>query len=955
MSSVEDHSQRPSDADAGPRVRTSRGSLPVGRVQLVDRGPECEVIDRMFDAARGGLSGALVLRGEAGIGKTALLDYAVESAAGMRVARVVGVESEMELAFAAVHQLLAPALDRMNDLPSPQANALAVALGIVNGVSPNKFLVGLGILNLLSEMAREQPLVCVIDDEQWLDRASAEALAFVARRLGVEGIVLLFAVREPTEDRVEPLDRLPELRVEGIAEQDARELMKRAVSGRLDGHVRDRLIFETRGNPLALLELAAELTPAQLAGVSALPEPLPLGARLEQGFIRRVRRLPTDTQSLLLLLAAENGDDERLVWRAAEQLGIAPDAAGAAESEGLLHVGHLEFKHPLVRSVVYGTAPMAERRRVHQVLARATDSGLDPDRRAWHLAATSLGPDENVAAELERTAHRTGDRGGYAAAAALLERSAHLTPDQRQRAERTLAAAQAELAAGAADKASALLAKASSQLTDASQRAQAQRLRGELAFEAGQGGDTATMLLQAARALEPFDVRLARDTHLEALEAAIHAGRFGTSGGLVEAGREAARAARSLESEGRASDLLLDGLALLVTEGHAGAVPTLRKAIELLRHGNDPRLLGLGCQAAVELRDDEALHTLATRQVQLARDSGALTTLPRALGDSKAAYELLVGRFDAAEKCLDEAREIAKAVGNAAIFGRLSSLEVQVAAWRGLESRARSLAETCAREATARGEGSIVCLVQHATAVLEIGLGRYKAAFAAAREACEADSLFAATLTLPDLVEAAVRSGEQDVAAAAARDLADATVPSGTEWALGLLARSRALLAPDGDAENLYEVAIDHLKRCRATPQLARARLVYGEWLRRARRRRDAREQLRAAYQMFASMGAEAFAERAAMELAATGKRARPRTVESMQLLTAQEERIAQLAGKGGSNSEIAAQLLISPRTVEYHLHKVFRKLGVASRTQLAHSLLESGDGDGSPPPRVSG
>jgi len=953
VSSVENHSQRLSDA--GPRVRTSRGSLPTGRVQLVDRGPECEVIDRMFDAARGGLSGALVLRGEAGIGKTALLDYAVESAAGMRVARVVGVESEMELAFAAVHQLLAPVLDRMNDLPTPQANALAVALGIVNGVSPNKFLVGLGVLSLLSEMAREQPLVCVIDDEQWLDRASAEALAFVARRLGAEGIVLLFAVREPTEDRVEPLDRLPELRVEGLAEQDARELMKRAVSGRLDGHVRDRLIFETRGNPLALLELAAELTPAQLAGVSALPEPLPLGARLEQGFMRRVRRLPTDTQSLLLLLAAENGADERLVWRAAEQLGIAPDAAGAAESEGLLHIGHLEFKHPLVRSVVYRTAPLAERRRVHQVLARATDSGLDPDRRAWHLAATSLGPDENLAAELERSAQRTGDRGGYAAAAALLERSAHLTPDQRQRAERTLAAAQAELAAGAADKASALLSKASSQLTDASQRAQAQRLRGELAFVAGQGGDTATILLQAARALEPFDARLARDTHLEALEAAIHAGRFGTSGGLVEAGREAARAARSLESEGRASDLLLDGLALLVTEGHAAAVPTLRKAIELLRHSSDPRLLGLGCQAAVELRDDEALHTLATRQVQLARDSGALTTLPRALGDSKAAYELLVGRFDAAEKCLDEAREIAKAVSNAAVFGRLSSLEVQVAAWRGLESRARSLAETCAREATARGEGSIVCLVQHATAVLEIGLGRYKAAFSAAQEACEADSLFAATLTLPDLVEAAVRSGEQDVAGAAARDLADATVPSGTEWALGLLARSRALLAPDGDAENLYEVAIVHLKRCRATPQLARTRLVYGEWLRRARRRRDAREQLRAAYQMFASMGAEAFAERAAMELAATGKRARPRTVETMDLLTAQEARIARLAGEGVSNSEIAAQLLISPRTVEYHLHKVFRKLGVASRTQLAHSLLESDDGDGSPPPGVFG
>lgn len=951
VSPVEKNNQRPSDRR--PEVHPALEDFAADRVQLVDRAVECQVIDRLLEAARDGLSAALVLRGEAGIGKTALLDYTAESAADMRIARVVAVESEMELAYAAVHQLLAPVLHRMDDLPAPQANALAVALGIVNGVSPNKFLVGLGVLNLLAEMAREQPLVCLIDDEQWLDRASAEALAFVARRLGAEGIVLVFAVREPTEARVEPLDRLPELRIEGLPEQDARELMKRAVSGRLDSHVRDRLIFETRGNPLALLELAVELTPAQLAGVAALPEPLPLGARLEQSFIRRVRRLPTDTQLLLLLLAAESSGDERVLWRAAEQLGIAPEAVGAAESEGLLHFGRLAFRHPLVRSVVYRTAPMAERRRVHQSLAEATDSGSDPDRQAWHTAAASLGPDEDLAAELERSAHRTGERGGYAAAAALLERSARLTPDQRQRAERTLAAAQADLAAGAADKASALLAEASSQLTDASQRARAQRLRGELAFAVGQGGNTATILLKAARALEPFDARLARDTHLEALEAAIQAGHFGTSGGLLEAGREAAQAARSLESQGRASDLLLDGLASLLTQGHSVALPTLRGAIEQLRHGEDARLLGLGCQVAVELWDDEALHTLATRQVQLARDTGALTILPRALGESKAAYELLVGRLDAAEQCLDEGREVAKAVGNPALLGRLSSVEVQVAAWRGLESRARSLAETCAREATARGEGSIVRVVQYATAILEIGLGRYKAAFAAAREAREGDSLFA--VTLPDLIEAAIRSGEPEAAAAAARELADAALPCGTDWALGLLARSRALLAPDGDAESLYEVAMHHLKRCRATPQLARARLLYGEWLRRARRRRDAREQLRAAYQMFASMGAEAFAERAAMELAATGKRARARTVETMGLLTSQEARIARLAGEGVSNPEIAAQLLISPRTVEYHLHKVFRKLGVASRTQLAHSMLESGDGGEPPAPAAPG
>jgi DNA-binding CsgD family transcriptional regulator len=922
---------------------------------LVDRAEERIALESLLEAARGRQSRSLVLRGEPGVGKTALLECAATSASDMRFAWVAGVEAEMELGFAAVHRLLAPLLDGIDLVPGPQANALATAFGIVAGSPPDRFLVGLAVLNLLSDAAEEQPLLCVVDDVQWLDRASAEILAFVARRLGAEGIALVFAVREPSEGRLTPLEGLPEVRLDGLSDEDARELVAGTVPGPLERHVSDRIISEARGNPKALLELAAELTPDQLAGVSVLPERLPVGTELEQASLRRVSSLPAGTQLLLLLLAAEP-HDEGLFWRAADRLGLHPDAVAPAESEGLLRFGSPPaFHHPLVASVVYGGASANERRRIHEALADAADAKNDEDRRAWHRAAAALGPDEDVAAELERSASRANDRGGYAAMAALLERSAELTPDKHRRAERSLAAAEAELAAGAAWKASAVLDELIPGLNDEGQRARAQMLRGSVNLELGLSGDTPRMLLSAAHGLESVDVRLAREAHLEAVVAALCAGRLGSADGVREAAQAAQDAPPIPPAEATTGNLLLDGFASLIIDGHAAAAPTLGRAIELLRSERDRRWLGLGCQAALELWDDEALHALATAWVQRARAAGAFAELPSALGTLGGAYEVLVGRLDTAETCVHEAREIKAALGNRNIRDRTNVAHLLISAWRGDEDETRALVADTVVEAAARGQGIEISASHYALAVLELGLGRYEPALAAAQEACEYESSFVATSTLPELVEAAARSGEPEVAASAAGRLSESTLASGTNWALGVLARSRAVAAADGDAEQHHQEAVDRLKRCRAIPQLARARLVYGEWLRRERRRRDARRELRAAYQMFVAMGAEAFAERTRLELAATGSRTRKRPPGTVQLLTPQEARIARLAGEGASNPEIAAQLLISPRTVEYHLHKVFRRLGVSSRTQLARELFKSDREPESPAPRQAG
>jgi len=898
-------------------------------------------LERLLDDVRAGRSGALVIRGEPGVGKTALLQFALDSGSDLRVARAVGVESEMELAYAALHQLCAPMLDRLEGLPAPQRDALRTVFGLTAGGAPDRFLVGLAALGLLSEVAEEQPLLCVVDDAQWLDRASAQALAFVARRLLAESVGLVFATREPSEE----FGRLPELVVGGLRDGDARKLLGSVLRGPLDERVRERIVAETRGNPLALLELPRGLTHAELAGGFGLPDAVPLSGRIEDSFRRRVEALPDESQRLLLVAAVEPVGEPLSVWRAAERLGIGVHAAAPAAAAGLLEFGaHIRFRHPLVRSAVYRAASAEERRTVHRALAQATDPKVDPDRHAWHRARAAPGADEDVAAELEQSAGRAQARGGLAAAAAFLERAAALTPDPARRVGRALAAARAKHQAGAPDAALSLLASAEAGPVDELQRARADLLRAQIAFAMSRGSDAPPLLLNAARRLEPLDARLARETYLDALIAAVSAHRLASGGGALEVA-EAARAAgyaRSPAQPARAPDLLLDGWVLLITEGYAAATPTLARALSAFRSGEsvskdeEIRWLWFACHTAYELWDDETWHELSIRQVQLARAVGALAELPVAL-NSLSGASLFAGDFAAAETQVEEAEAVTEVTGHRlAPYGRLL-----LAAGQGREAAASELIESSMEEVVHRGEGLGLTAINWAAALFYNGLGRYADALAAAQKATEHPRDMARVL--PELIEAAARSGNPEDAADALERLSETTRTSGSDWGLGIEARSAALVSEGDAAEGLYREAIDRLGRTRMRVELARAHLLYGESLRRRRRRLDAREQLRTAHEMFTAMGFEAFADRAARELLATGETARKRTVETERQLTAQEAQIARLARDGLSNPDIGARLFISPRTVEYHLRKVFTKLDISSRKELDDALGDAG------------
>jgi DNA-binding CsgD family transcriptional regulator len=900
---------------------------------LLGRRGECAALDQLLEAVRGGESRALVVRGEAGVGKTALLDYVVDRAAGCRVVRAAGVQSEMELAFAGLQQLCAPLLDRLEGLPGPHRDALGTALGLTSGRAPDRLLVGLAVLGLLSEAAGDRPLVCVVDDAQWLDRASAQALAFVARRLLAESVALVFVVG--AEER--ELAGLPELVVEGLDDRDAQALLASVFIGPLDERVRDRILAETRGNPLALLELPRGLSAAELAGGFGLPVALPLSGRIEEHFRRRLIGLPAPTRRLLLVAAAEPVGDPLRVWGAARRLGIGTDAAAAAA--GLAEFGaRVRFRHPLVRSAVYRAASIQERQFVHAALAQATDRDLDPDRRAWHLAQAATGPDEDVAWELERSAGRAQGRGGLAAAAAFLEQAAGLTLEPGLRARRALAAARAKHQAGAPDAALGLLALAEAGPLDELQRARAQLLRGQIAFALSHGSDAPPLLLDAARKFEPLDVGMAREAYLEALSAATFVGCLDRGCGLLEVAQAARLAPPSPQPH--AADLLLDGLALLITEGHAVGTPMLQRALrafadEELSTSEDISWLWLACHAAAVLWDDQTLDLLSARHVELARTAGALTVLPLAL-TSRVGVHVHAGELTEPRALIEEVEAVIEATGSQlAPYGALG-----VAAWQGKEAQARELIEAAAEEVIPRGEGMGLTVIHYSTAVLCNGLGRYEDALAAAQLATEhGGELRFSTWALIELVEAATRTGDPERARDALRRLAATTHASGSDWGLGVEARSRALLCEGQEAEDLYREAIDRLGRTRVPVALARAHLLYGEWLRRERRRVDAREQLRLAHGMFLAMGLEAFAKRAARELLATGETARKRTADTSDQLTAQETQIARLARDGLSNPEIASQLFISPRTVEYHLHKVFAKLNISSRNELERVL----------------
>jgi DNA-binding CsgD family transcriptional regulator len=899
---------------------------------------EYDVLEGLLADVRAGKSRVLVIRGEPGIGKTALLDYLVRHASGCRVIQAAGVQSEMELPFAGLHQLLAPLLGRIERLPTPQRNALLTAFGIGAGPAPERFLVSLAVLSLLSDTAEEQPLICLVDDEQWLDRASAQILAFVARRLEAESVGLVFAARELSDE----VAGLPELTIEGLPDGVAHALLDLVLTAPLDVGVRNRIVAETRGNPLALLELPRGLTPAELAGGFGLPSTVALAGRIESEFQRRLDSLAPETRLLVLVAAAEPVGDPVLVWRAAALLGINSEAATPAAEAGLLEIEtQVLFRHPMVRTLAYTSATLGTRRKVHRALGEVTDPEIDPDRRAWHRAQAAEGPDGEVADELERSASRAQARGGLAAAAAFLERSAILTLDPDLRAQRLLAAARAKRDAGALDDALGLLISVEAGPPDPSRIAEVELTRGQIALMQRRGKDAGRLLLSAAKRLEPIDAALAGQTRLEALWASIWEGN-------PQQAAEAASVARpdpdNDPDSQLAVDVLLNAAAIRFTDGYVASAPKLARAVETFlmlepginEVGRWPWLAGAttAAEIAVELWDEESAHSLATRIEQYARDAGAPVRLQFTL-IIRACAELFRGELSTASHLIDEHRLIAEVTRNPPV----AYAELLLAAWQGEEKEVSDLVGSGLRDAGVGALGRLACFATYSSAVLYNGLGRYDAALGAAHEAFGSDQLGIGPLVVPELVEAASRSGEDALVRSVLDWLSDRTRVTPTEWALGIEARARALLSEGEVADSLYRESIERLGRTHVTPQLARAHLLYGEWLRRERRRSEARAQLHTAYDLLSLMGIEAFAERARRELLATGETVRKRSVNTRSELTAREAQIALLARTGLSNPEIATRLFISPRTVQYHLHKVFTKLDITSREQLARVL----------------
>jgi DNA-binding CsgD family transcriptional regulator len=928
------------DRDMNPPETIVSPSASLG-IRLYGRRTECRALDRLITDVRRSQSRVLILRGEPGVGKSVLLDYLAgrASGSGCRVARVAGVQSEMELAFAGLHQLCAPILSCAELLPAPQRDALRMASGLAAGPPPNRFFVGLAVLSMLAGAAGERPLICLVDDEQWLDRASAQVLGLAARRLGAHPVGLVFAARDPSAD----LAGLPELEVGGLRDEDVRALLASVLSGPLDTRIGDRLVAETRGNPLVLLELLRGLTPAVLAGGFGLPGVVPAG-RIEDGFTRQLDALPDQTRRLVQLAAADPSGNSALVWRAAGRLGIPVQAGEAAVEAGLVEFGgRIRFRHPLARTAAYRSASLSGRQQLHAALAEVTDLAADPDRRAWHRGQATLGPDEEAAADLERSAGRARARGGLAAAAAFLERAALLTADPARHADRTLAAAQASLQAGGFGRARELLAEAEAGPLDEFASARVDLLRGQIAFASGQGRDASALLLTAARRLEPLNLDLARETYLNAWMAALFAGRLAGAGDLLEV----CRAARALPppAQPRTVDLVLEGLALIVTDGPGVAAPTLRQAVrafadadiateEALRWG------WLAQTAASALWDDNTWRVLLNRQVRLARDTGALSQLPVML-DALGAAVAASGDLAGASALIAEADAAREATGARAV----PCTAMMLAALRGQQAEATTLVEATIAQAEAGEQGIAVACAHWTAAILHNGLGRYADAVTAARQASEDSiALDISMRALPELVEAAARAGDTALARDALKQLAEITQSCGSDWALGIEARCRALLSHDAgaNADGLYREAIERLSRTQLRPELARAHLLYGEWLRREGRRLDARQQLRTAHDMLAAIGMEAFAERARRELLATGEKVRKRSFETHDQLTPQEEQIARLACEGRTNPEIGAQLFISARTVEWHLRKIFTKLGIGSRRELRAALAQA-------------
>ncbi|GAA1993910.1 LuxR family transcriptional regulator [Isoptericola halotolerans] len=914
-------------------------------MHLFGRRSERETVDEILADARAGRSGALVVLGEAGIGKTALLDHAADVAAraGFTVVRVVGNASEQQLAFAGLHQLCAPLLEHVDALPDPQRGALDVALGRGSGPPPDLFLVGLATLSLLSESAEQRPLLCLVDDAALLDAASTQVVAFVVRRLAADRLALIVASRELTDERGSYLAGIRSVSLTGLGDADARALLESTVSTPIEDVLRDRVVAEARGNPLALLELPRATSATQLAGGLAVPVTAP--RRVEEAYRERYAGLPQDTRHLLLIATAEPTGDPALLWAAASHLGIRPDAAAAAEEAGLLEIGTtVRFPHPLARSAIYGVARPADRRRVHDVLARALDARTDPDRRAWHRANAILGTDEEVAVESVAAAERAIARGGFADAAALLERATELTPDPRARAGRALLAAQAMHEAGAPDEATRLLAVAEAGTLDDLERARVRLYRAMIDFDTTSGDGAPARLVDAAKMLAPLDPTRSREAFLVALNSAVVLGAAPGRMGVQEVASAAEHAPAPLGPP-EPADLLLDALVSAYTRGLADAVPEIGRAVVTFRrydpsgegplHERTGRWLVLAARTAGAVLDDETTHSLLCRNVERVRGSGSLTALPPALVHL-ACVLVLTGDFARSADLAAESRAVARATG----VVPLASADLLLSAWRGQEDDVVRLSAT----SVADDAGAAGGVAQYALAVSRNASGDYAGAADAALRASRSPELFVRSLALHELVEGAVRGGRRSDASSASHELTALSSACGTPLARGLAAQARALLvdddAADADAaEDHYREAIDQLGATRMAAHLARAHLLHGEWLRRRGLRQAAREQLRIAHESFVAMGAEAFAERAARELRATGEHPRAHGVGASTALTDHERHIARLVAAGATSREVAAGLFLSPRTIETHLRNIYRKLGITSRRQLRELL----------------
>ena len=908
---------------------------------LLGREAQTEALRRLVSEARAGVSGVQVLEGGSGVGKTALLEYAQSVGAGMTILRAAGVQPEVDIAYSGLHQLLLPLHDRVDHLPEPYAEALRSAFGLAVSPPRDRFFVGVAALALLSDAAMWEPVLCLIDDVHQLDRASIDALGFAARRLVADRVAVIVVTHEA--EPIVALEGLARMRLSGLDANAARELLAAVAGGTVDRSVADRIVTDTQGNPLAIVELVPELTRDQLEGLAPLPELLPLGRRLDERGVAKLRALPDQARTLLVLAAADPSGDLSLFWRAAQrEYGLSPSSTDLAILERFLSCSpRIRFHHPLMRSGAYYGASGPERRRAHRALAAASDPVRDADRRAWHLGAAAVAPDEAIAQELERSADRARRRGGWASSANFLERAAELSPDDPRRAERLLECAHARLLAGQPGAARTVLRQAVPALSDPASCSRGTRLEGMIDFTLGRPGDAAATLLTAARMSAAHNVREARDTLLEAFDAAHLAGSFASVGVA-----QVLELVRTLPPDPfpTVADVLLGGFAALLDSGDQAGVAIIRPTLDAVTRDHvmtddEVSWLPIAWIAALELYDDRAWQVLTARWAEAARMRGTVNALPIGLGRMPH-FDVVTGRFAGAERMIAEAKDLAAATASAARPGGYATAEMSALAWRGREAEARSAAATLITELTGLGRGVGIRMVHLALAVLELGLGNYRDALRAGQKARGDDPLLHLNAE-PELVEAAVRCGEVEVARAAVERLSSRAQASATDWGLGLMLRSQALLADRQDAEELYCSAIEHLRRTLVVPQLGRSHLLYGEWLRRQRRRRDAREQLRTALDLLSDIGADAFAGRARAELLATGERARKRGAETLDQLTPQEDQIARLASEGASNMEIAMQLFISVPTVAYHLQRAFRKLEITNRASLARALSD--------------